>query len=227
MLNPIRAIKLLYQLENHPEPLGVSQVMIEQNEQALGVQLPAGLYHYLLALGNIASLNSGFNHLGLLPLERLGDHLVIGKTCDNDGVWGIHVDDLSPKKQHNPMVQMSRNFDAIEQSEIHWFDELPLAEFLLAQAIVNGVNGGLKHHAQIYDFDGRSIPADLNEKLQHIANEITELRQPHERYFQAEDFGVVMLLGMDESIPNAFMIGSQDEHKFNDYIQQLVIGFAD
>ena len=225
MLNPIRAIKLLYQLENHPELLGVSQVMIEQNEQTLGVQLPAGLYHYLLALGNIASLNSGFNHLGLLPLERLGDHLVIGKTCDNDGVWGIHVDDLSPKKQHNPMVQMSRNFDAMEQSEIHWFDELPLAEFLLAQAIINGLNGGLKHHAQIYDFDGRSIPADLNEKLQHIASEIIELRQPHERYFQAEDFSVVMLLGMDESIPNAFMIGSQDEHKFNDYIQQLVIGF--
>lgn len=96
---------------------------------------------------------------------------------------------------------------------------------LLAQAIINGVNGGLKHHAQIYDFDGRSIPADLNEKLQHIANEITELRQPHERYFQAEDFGVVMLLGMDESIPNAFMIASQDEHKFNDYIHQLAIGF--
>ena len=226
MLNPISAIKLLYQLENHPEPLGVSQAMIEQNEQALGVQLPAGLYHYLLALGNIASLNSGFNHLGLLPLERLGDHLVIGKTCDNDGVWGIHLDDLSPKKQHNPMVQMSRNFDAIEQSEIHWFDELPLAEFLLAQAIVNGVNGGLRHHAQLYDLDGRSIPADLSEKVQHIAHEITELRQPHERYFQAEDFGVVMLLGMDESIPNAFMIGSQYGHKFDDYIKQLAVGFA-
>lgn len=222
MLNPISAIKLLYQLENHPEPLGISQAMIEQNEHALGVQLPAGLYHYLLALGNIASLNSSFNQLGLLPLERLGDHLVIGKTCDNDGVWGIHVNDL---KQLNPMVQMSRNFDAIEQSEIHWFDELPLAEFLLAQAIINGVNGGLKHHAQIYDFDGQSIPADLNEKLQHIASEITELRQPHERYFQADGFGVVMLLGMDESIPNAFMIASQDEHKFNDYIQQLAIGF--
>ena len=223
MLNPISAIKLLYQLENHSEPLGVSQAMIEQNEQALGVQLPAGLYHYLLALGNIASLNSGFNHLGLLPLERLGDHLVIGKTCDNDGVWGIHVDDLI---QSHPMVRISRNFDAIEPSEIHWFDELPLAEFLLAQAIVNGVNGGLKHHAQIYDFDGQSIPADLNEKLQHIASEIIELRQPHERYFQAEDFGVVMLLGMDESIPNAFMIASQDEHKFNDYIHQLAIRFA-
>ncbi|HCC66133.1 MAG TPA: hypothetical protein DEP59_03925 [Moraxella sp.] len=223
MLNPISAIELLYQLENHPEPLGVSQAMIEQNEQALDFQLPAGLYHYLLALGNIASLNSGFNHLGLLPLERLGDHLVIGKTCDDDAVWGIHVDDLT---QSYPMVQMSRNFDAIEQSEIHWFDELPLAEFLLAQAIVNGVNGGLKYHAQIYDFDGITIPQDLEQKLQSLASEIIELRQPHERYFQAEDFGVVMLLGMDESIPNAFMIASQDEHKFNDYIQQLAIKFA-
>jgi hypothetical protein len=120
---------------------------------------------------------------------------------------------------------MSRNFDAIEQSEIHWFDELPLAEFLLAQAIINGVNGGLKHHAQIYDFDGITIPQDLAQKLESLASEIIELRQPHERYFQAEDFGVVMLLGMDESIPNAFMIASQDEHKFNDYIQQLAIGF--
>ena len=222
MLNPIRAIKLLYQLENHPEPLGVSQAMIEQNEQALGVQLPAGLYHYLLALGNIASLNSGFNHLGLLPLERLGDHLVIGKSCDDDAVWGIHVDDLT---QSYPMVQMSRNFDAIEQSEIHWFDELLLAEFLLAQAIINGVNGGLTYHAQVYDFDGITIPQNLAQKLESLASEIIELRQPHERYFQAEEFGVVMLLGMDESIPNAFMIASQDEHKFNDYIQQLVIGF--
>ena len=48
---------------------------------------------------------------------------------------------------------------------------------------------------------------------------------PAFRYFQAEDFGVVMLLGMDESIPNAFMIASQDEYKFNDYIHQLAIGF--
>ena len=223
MLNPISAIELLYQLENHPEPLGVSQAMIEQNEQALGVQLPAGLYHYLLALGNIASLNSGFNHLGLLPFDRLGDYIVIGKTCDDDAVWGIHVDDLI---QSHPMVRISRNFDAIEPSEIHWFDELPLAEFLLAQAIINGVNGGLNYHAQIYDFDGITIPQDLAQKLQSLASEITELRQPHERYFQAEDFGVVMLLGMDESIPNAFMIASQDEHKFNDYIHQLAIRFA-
>ena len=57
MLNPIRAIKLLYQLENHPEPLGVSQAMIEQNEQALGVQLPAGLYHYLLCTRQKISTN--------------------------------------------------------------------------------------------------------------------------------------------------------------------------
>lgn len=34
-----------------------------------------------------------------------------------------------------------------------------------------------------------------------------------------------MVMGMDESIPNAFMIASQDEYKFNDYIQQLAIGF--
>ncbi|VXA91042.1 conserved hypothetical protein [Enhydrobacter sp. AX1] len=226
MLNPIHAIKQLYHLD-HTDGLeiGSSRDIVESHEKQLGIELPPLLYHYLLELGN-GKFNTNYHQFVELPLEHLGDHLVIGKTCDNDGVWGIHVDDLSPKKQHNPMVQMSRNFDAIEQSEIHWFDELPLAEFLLAQAIINGVNGGLKHHAQIYDFDGQSIPADLNEKLQHIASEIIELRQPHERYFQAEDFGVVMLLGMDESIPNAFMIASQDEHKFNDYIQQLAIKFA-
>lgn len=225
MLNPIHAIKQLYHLDQTDGlEIGISRDIVESHEKQLGIELPPLLYHYLLELGN-GEFNTSYHQFVQLPFERLGDHLIIGKTCDNDGVWGIHIDALSPKKQHNPMVQMSRNFDAIEQSEIHWFDELPLAEFLLAQAIINGVNGGLKHHAQIYDFDGRSIPADLNEKLQHIANEITELRQPHERYFQAEDFGVVMLLGMDESIPNAFMIASQDEHKFNDYIQQLVIGF--
>ena len=226
MLNPIHAIKQLYHLDQTDGlEIGSSRDIVESHEKQLGIELPPLLYHYLFELGN-GKFNTNYHQFVELPLERLGDHLVIGKTCDNDGVWGIHVDDLSPKKQHNPMVQMSRNFDAIEQSEIHWFDELPLAEFLLAQAIINGVNGGLKHHAQIYDFDGRSIPADLSEKLQHIASEIIELRQPHERYFQAEDFGVVMLLGMDESIPNAFMIGSQDEHKFNDYIHQLAIRFA-
>ena len=225
MLNPISAIKQLYHLDQTDGlEIGISRDIVESHEKQLGIELPPLLYHYLLELGN-GKFNTSYHQFVELPFDRLGDHLVIGKTCDDDAVWGIHIDALSPKKQHNPMVQMSRNFDAIEQSEIHWFDELPLAEFLLAQAIVNGVNGGLKHHAQIYDFDGRSIPADLSEKLQHIASEIIELRQPHERYFQAEDFGVVMLLGMDESIPNAFMIASQDEHKFNDYIQQLAIGF--
>nr|WP_313062629.1 hypothetical protein [Moraxella sp. CTOTU49097] len=222
MLNPIHTIKQLYHLDQTDGlEIGISRDIVESHEKQLGIELPPLLYHYLLELGS-GAFNTSYHQFVELPFEHLGDYIVIGKTCDDDTVWGIHVDD---PKQLNPMVQMSRNFDAIEQSEIHWFDELPLAEFLLAQAIVNGVNGGLKHHTQIYDFDGRSIPADLSEKLQHIASEIIELRQPHERYFQAEDFGVVMLLGMDESIPNAFMIASQDEHTFNDYIHQLAIGF--
>lgn len=226
MLKPIHAIKQLYHLDQTDGlEIGISRDIVESHEKQLGIELPPLLYHYLLELGN-GEFNTSYHQFVELPLERLGDHLVIGKTCDNDGVWGIHIDELSPKKQHNPLVQMSRNFDAIEQSEIHWFDELPLAEFLLAQAIINGVNGGLKYHAQIYDFDGITISQDLAQKLESLASEIIELRQPHERYFQAEDFGVVMLLGMDESIPNAFMIGSQDEHKFNDYIHQLAIRFA-
>ena len=69
-----------------------------------------------------------------------------------------------------------------------------------------------------------SIPADLGKKLKHIANEIIELRQPHERYFQLKILAW-WCYWMDESIPNAFMIASQDEHKFNDYIHQLAIGF--
>lgn len=222
MLNPISAIKQLYHLDQTDGlEIGISRDIVESHEKQLGIELPPLLYHYLLELGN-GKFNTSYHQFVELPFDRLGDHLVIGKTCDDDAVWGIHVDDLI---QSHPMVRISRNFDAIEPSEIHWFDELPLAEFLLAQAIINGVNGGLKHHAQIYDFDGITIPQDLAQKLQSLASEITELRQPHERYFQAEDFGVVMLLGMDESIPNAFMIGSQDEHKFNDYIQQLAIGF--
>ena len=223
MLNPIRAIKQLYHLDQtDAHEIGISRDMVESHEKQLGIELPPLLYHYLLELGN-GEFNTSYHQFVELPFERLGDYIVIGKTCDDDAVWGIHVDDLI---QSHPMVRISRNFDAIEQSEIHWFDELPLAEFLLAQALVNGVNGGLKHHAQIYDFDGITIPQDLAQKLQSLASEITELQQPHERYFQAEDFGVVMLLGMDESIPNAFMIASQDEHKFNDYIHQLAIKFA-
>ena len=222
MLNPIRAIKQLYHLDQTDGlEIGISRDIVESHEKQLGIELPPLLYHYLLELGN-GKFNTSYHQFVELPFDRLGDYIVIGKTCDDDAVWGIHVDDLI---QSHPMVRISRNFDAIEPSEIHWFNELPLAEFLLAQAIVNGVNGGLKYHAQIYDFDGITIPQDLAQKLESLANEITELRQPHERYFQAEEFGVVMLLGMDESIPNAFMIASQDEHKFNDYIQQLAIGF--
>ena len=226
MLNPINAIKQLYQLddsENHQ----LDTLMVEQNEQALGVQLPPLLYHYLLQLGNVAQLNSHHHQLLLLPIERLGDYVVIGKTCDGDGVWGIHQDDLNPKNpQSNPMVMMSRNFDAIEQSEIHWFAELPLAEFLLAQAIINGVNGGLTHHTQIYDFDGNSIPQDLAEKLAHFASEIVELRQPHERFFQADNYSVVMMIGLDDNQPTAFLIGSNNSQQFDDFIHQLSFDFT-
>lgn len=222
MLNPIHAIKQLYQLEQADSTaIGISRERVESHEKQLAIQLPPILYHYLIELGH-AEFNTNYHQFVELPFERLGDYIVIGKTCDDDGVWGIHLDDLN---QSNPMVKMSRNFDAIEQSKVHWFDELPLAEYLLAFALINGMNTSLAHHAQIYDFDGLTIPQDLTEKLAQLACEISELRQPHERYYQADDFSVVMLLGMDGSKPNAFMIGSQDAQKFEDFISQLAIGF--
>lgn len=225
MINPITAITHLYAVDSSTATL--DRATIEQNEQALGLQLPAILYHYLLKLGNEPNLNSAYHHLLVLPIERLGEYVLIGKRCDNDGVWGIHVDDLSPQKQqHNPMVRLSRNFDAIEQNDIHWFDELPLAEFLLAQAIINGVNGGLKYHAQLYDFDGSVLPADLGDRLAQRATEIKPLHQPHERYFEVDDFAVVMVLGIDENTPNALLIGSQDGAKFHAFITALALDFG-
>ena len=119
-----------------------------KSSEALDFQLPAGLYHYLLVLEQYRwGLNSGFNHLGLLPLERLGDHLVIGKSCDDDGVWGIHVDDLSPK-QDNPMVQNEPQLwcDWTKRNSLVWW-ELPLAEFLLAQARLSMASMGIKNTA--------------------------------------------------------------------------------
>jgi hypothetical protein len=216
--NPIPAIKQLYQLDDSGQHK-LDQLMIEQNEQVLGIQLPPLLYHYLLELGNVAKLNSQHHQLLLLPIERLGDYIIIGKTCDNDGVWGIHQDDLT---QLNPMVQMSRNFDAIDSSEVHWFDELPLSVFLLAQAIVNGVNGGLAEHAQIYDFIGDTIPTNLPDTFNTMATELLELRQVHERYYQADAFGVVMMVSLDdEQRPTAFCIGSQEKALFNDWLTRL------
>lgn len=227
MLNPIQAIKKLYQLEQADGQLGISRDIVESHEKQLGIQLPPILYHYLLELGN-GEFNTSHHQFVELPFERLGDYLVIGKTCDDDAVWGIHVDDLNPKKQPpNPMVRMSRNFDAIEQNEVHWFDELPLAEFLLAFALINGMNESLAHASQLYDVDGLASAQHVIQKLDDVASEIVELRQPHERFYQADDFGVVMLVGLDESKPNAFMIGSQRLEKFEFFINTLAIGYEE
>lgn len=219
MLNPIPLIKKIYQLETVTDN-GLSRETVEQHESELGLQLPAPLYHYLVELGNAKAVNESYHQFVQLPFEKLDEYLVIGKTCDDDGVWGIHQDEL---KDHNPMVEMSRNFDAIEVSEVHWFNELPLAEFLLAQAIINGVNGGLNHHAQIYDFAGDTIPADLGEKLEKLATEITEIHRPHERFFQTEEFGVVMMMAVDEGKPTAFLMGSQHQDLFEAWIKQLAL----
>lgn len=219
MLNPIHAIKQLYQL-SADNAYGIEQSVIETHESELGIQLPPMLYHYLLELGK-SDLNTNYHHFVELPFERLGEHIVIGKTCDDDGVWGIQQDDL---KKSNPMVQMSRNFDAIssEFGDVHWFDELPLSEFLLAQAIINGTNGGLTHHAQIYDFAGDTIPHDLGEKLASVAQEIDALHRPHERYFKVDDYEVVMVLNSDEDRPTAFLMGGQRQDTFEHWIHQLL-----
>ena len=130
MLNPITPIKHLYALAAAPS--GLDSAIIEQSEQALGVVLPAILYHYFMELGHEHCLINGCYQRLVLPLEVLGDYLLIGKSCDHDTVWGIALADLA---QHNPMVMMSRNFDAIDQREVHWFGHLSLDAFLLAQAI--------------------------------------------------------------------------------------------
>lgn len=226
MLNPIHAIKQLYQLDSDTQSLttyGIDPKIVEQQEADLGIQLPAMLYHYLLELGNIKAINESYHKFVQLPFEWLGEYLVIGKTCDDDGVWGIHQDDLG---QHNPIVRMSRNFDAIEQSEVHWFDELPLAEFLLAMAIINGLNGGFAYHAQIYDFAGNTIPSDLGGKLENFApaiQEISELNRAHERYFEIENFGGAMVLNLDEGKPTAFLVGSQNQAVFETWINTLAL----
>lgn len=222
MLNPIRLIKKMYQCDN-AEPDRFSQLSLEQHEAELGIQLPALLYHYLLELGNAKAINESHHQFIHLPFERLGDYILIGKTCDDDGVWGIHQNDL---KEHNPLVQMSRNFDALEQAEVHWFDTLPLAEFLLAQAINNGVNGGLAYHAQIYDFAGDTIPPDLGEKLANLApaiQEISDLNRPHEKYFATDDFGAVMVINLDDGKPTAFLMGSQNPDLFDAWLDKLAL----
>ncbi len=219
MLNPITPIKHLYALAAAPS--GLDSAIIEQSEQALGVVLPAILYHYFMELGHEHCLINGCYQRLVLPLEVLGDYLLIGKSCDHDTVWGIALADLA---QHNPMVMMSRNFDAIDQREVHWFGHLSLDAFLLAQAIVNGVNGSLAHCARLYNFDGVSLPENLLETIAQVAEEIPELQQVHERFYQAHDFGVVMMVSLDDHQPTAFMMGSQDEGLFAQCIHQLTLG---
>lgn len=219
MLNPITSIKHLYALAAAPS--GLDSAIIEQSEQALGVVLPAILYHYFMELGHEHCLINGCYQRLVLPLEVLGDYLLIGKSCDHDTVWGIALADLA---QHNPMVMMSRNFDAIDQREVHWFGHLSLDAFLLAQAIVNGVNGSLAHCARLYNFDGVSLPENLLETIAQVAEEIPELQQVHERFYQAHDFGVVMMVSLDNHQPTAFMMGSQDEGLFAQCIHQLTLG---
>ena len=219
MLNPITPLKHLYALAAAPS--GLDSAIIEQSEQALGVVLPAILYHYFMELGHEHCLINGCYQRLVLPLEVLGDYLLIGKSCDHDTVWGIALADLA---QHNPMVMMSRNFDAIDQREVHWFGHLSLDAFLLAQAIVNGVNGSLAHCARLYNFDGVSLPENLLETIAQVAEEIPELQQVHERFYQAHDFGVVMMVSLDNHQPTAFMMGSQDEGLFAQCIHQLTLG---
>lgn len=219
MLNPITPIKHLYALAAAPS--GLDSAIIEQSEQALGVVLPAILYHYFMELGHEHCLINGCYQRLVLPLEVLGDYLLIGKSCDHDTVWGIALADLA---QHNPMVMMSRNFDAIDQREVHWFGHLSLDAFLLAQAIVNGVNGSLAHCVRLYNFDGVSLPENLLETIAQVAEEIPELQQVHERFYQAHDFGVVMMVSLDDHQPTAFMMGSQDEGLFAQCIHQLTLG---
>ena len=219
MLNPITPIKHLYALAAAPS--GLDSAIIEQSEQALGVVLPAILYHYFMELGHEHCLINGCYQRLVLPLEVLGDYLLIGKSCDHDTVWGIALADLA---QHNPMVMMSRNFDAIDQREVHWFGHLSLDAFLLAQAIVNGVNGSLAHCARLYNFDGVSLPENLLETIAQVAEEIPKLQQVHERFYQAHDFGVVMMVSLDNHQPTAFMMGSQDEGLFAQCIHQLTLG---
>ena len=219
MLNPITPIKHLYALAAAPS--GLDSAIIEQSEQALGVVLPAILYHYFMELGHEHCLINGCYQRLVLPLEVLGDYLLIGKSCDHDTVWGIALADLA---QHNPMVMMSRNFDAIDQREVHWFGHLSLDAFLLAQAIVNRVNGSLAHCARLYNFDGVSLPENLLETIAQVAEEIPELQQVHEHFYQAHDFGVVMMVSLDDHQPTAFMMGSQDEGLFAQCIHQLTLG---
>lgn len=205
MLNPITAICTLYCLSD-AQANGMDTASIEQAEASLAIRLPALLFHYYRELGNTA-FNRAYHRL-VLPHAMLGEYIIIAYAADGDAVWGIAKNALA---QHNPMVRVSRNFDAVNQAEVHWFDELPLAAFLLAQAITNGVHCGLAQRREVYDFTGDILPRDLLALLARWGDEIEELRQPHERFFQRNHFSVVALVSLaEDATPTALWLGSQD-----------------
>lgn len=217
MLNSIALIKKIYQIDSLD--IGIDSQQIEQAEQQIGKQLPPLLFHYYRELGGFDDLNRKNHQLAHLPLQLLGEYLIVAKELDGEAIWGIHQDDLT---QSNPTVMVSRNHDSYEIDEIHWVKDFSLDAFLLSQAIFNGVNGGLQHHAQVYDFFGDSIPADLLDKLTDFCHEITELQHPFDRYFYANDYQVVVMVTLGENgLPTAFYTGGQDKDVFSEFINQL------
>ncbi|WP_019520426.1 hypothetical protein [Faucicola boevrei] len=225
MINPIVLIKKLYQLDKHnPEILGFDIDEISDLEQLSQLTLPPLLFHYCRELGKVQPLNHSHHVLLPLPFAKTAEHLVIAKDSHGEAIWGIHQDDPN---QTNPLVFVSRNHDTYDLADIHWIKELPLASFLLAQAIFNGVNGGLNHYAQVFDFIGDTIPSDIGEKLKNIgALEINELQQEHERFFQIDDYKTVFMLSFNEmNLPNAFYMGGQDTTAFSRVANQLAVAW--
>ncbi|ELA08798.1 hypothetical protein MOMA_00260 [Moraxella macacae 0408225] len=227
MINPIVLIKKLYQLDDkNPKTLGFDIDEMNDLEQLSQVTLPPLLFHYCLELGKVQALNHSHHTLLPLPFNKTADHLIIAKDNSGEAIWGIHQDDLNTA---NPPVFVSRNHDTYDKEHIHWLKELPLASFLLAQAIFNGVNGGLKHYAQVFDFIGDTIPVDIVEKLQNPvigAIEIDTLHQKHERFFQIDDYKTVLMLSFNElNLPNAFYMGGQDTAAFSRVANQLAVAW--
>lgn len=221
MINAIALIKKIYQINS--QNVGINSQVIEQAEQAIGKQLPPLLFHYYHELGGCDDVNAKNHLLARLPLQLLGEYLIVAKDPDGEAIWGIHQDDLTQK---NPTVRVSRNHDSYDIDEVHWIDDFELDAFLLAQAIFNGVNGGLKHHAQVYDFFGDSIPADLLDKLANFCQEIHELKHPFDRYFYANDYQTVFMVILGENgLPTAFYMGSQDTTAFEQIINELSVSW--
>lgn len=225
MMNVIALIKKIYQVSDDTT-LSLDVSVIETAEQQINKQLPALLFHYYRELGGFDVLNTACNHVARLPLQMFGDYVIVAKEPDGEAIWGIHQDDLN---QSNPPVMVSRNHDMYDIDEVHWINEADLSKFLLAQAIFNGVNGGLKHYAQVFDFIGDTIPSDIIDKLTDEpigAVEIDELKQSHQRFFEIGDWSVVVMLSLgDNGVANGFYIGGQDTETFSQVANQLTVAW--